>query len=71
MSSGTLVVLSADFAYTDKCYRHAAMISMLCKDVLLEIFDFYQKIYNPGAVYQVIPKTIWNWHVLVHVCQRW
>src|SRR5216683_3915959 len=42
-------------------------INALPDDVLLEIFDFYMilpQIYYPG-------RQVYEWHSLVHVCQRW
>ncbi|KAN0136488.1 hypothetical protein V8E53_005856 [Lactarius tabidus] len=53
------------------CYRHATTISILFEDILLEIFDFCRQNYNSGSVYEVIPEAIWDWSILVHVCQRW
>src|SRR5216683_1337748 len=42
-------------------------INALPDDVLLEIFDYYMilpQIYYPG-------RQVYEWHSLVHVCQRW
>ena len=44
---------------------------MLSDDVLLEIFDFYKKNHNPGPRYKGLPEAVWDWDILVHVCQRW
>ena len=38
---------------------------MLPDNVLLEIFDYYQK----NLPYTL--RTTWKWHSLVHVCQKW
>ena len=38
---------------------------MLPDDILLNIFDFYRS--NPDDY----PRPVREWHVLVHVCQRW
>ena len=40
---------------------------MLSDDVLLEIFDLYQKNrYNAPR-----PLPVWKWYLLLHVCKRW
>jgi hypothetical protein len=42
-------------------------INALPDELLLEIFDFYMilpQIYYPG-------RQVYEWHSLVHVCQRW
>ncbi|KAH9172871.1 hypothetical protein EDB89DRAFT_2242611 [Lactarius sanguifluus] len=46
-------------------YRHTSTIDTLPDDVLLEIFDFYR-----SQSYTYHP-SIWKWHILVYVCQRW
>lgn len=55
--------------------RHAATISMLTVDVLLEIFDLYRKnqVYSLPALGEEYVNVgfVWKWHFLVHVCQRW
>ena len=38
---------------------------MLPDNVLLEIFDFYRSNHDDAS------RTVWKWHLLVHVCQRW
>ena len=38
---------------------------MLPDNVLLEIFDLYRNIRHSP------PRTVWKWHLLVHVCRRW
>ncbi|KAI9452405.1 hypothetical protein BJY52DRAFT_912695 [Lactarius psammicola] len=48
-----------------KNYKHATTISMLPDNVLLEIFDFYRT----NRDYLI--RAGWEWHLLVHVCQRW
>ena len=50
---------------------HASTISMLSDDVLLEIFDFCQKNHTPGPQCEALPGAVWDWQILVHVCQRW
>ncbi len=50
---------------TDESYRHATTISTLPDDVLLEIFDFYQKNHACNIV------RACEWHILAHVCQSW
>jgi hypothetical protein len=34
-------------------------------NVLLDIFDFYRNDHDHSY------STVWRWHILVHVCQRW
>ncbi|KAI9429269.1 hypothetical protein H4582DRAFT_2031305 [Lactarius indigo] len=46
-------------------YRRPLTIGVLPDDVLLEIFDFCRK----TLLYTNLPG--WEWHLLVHVCQRW
>lgn len=56
-------------------YRPATTIGTLPDNVLLEIFDsyrsqshIYQGLYNDD----IVPyRTVWEWHLLVHVCRRW
>ncbi len=50
---------------TGDSYRHVPTIDTLPDDVLLEIFDCYR-----SDSYTYYP-SIWKWHVLVYVCQRW
>ena len=38
------------------------MIDTLTDNVLLEIFDFYRHNHD---------QTLWEWHLLAHVCRRW
>ena len=38
---------------------------MLTDNVLLEIFDFFRNNHDHAS------RTVWRWHLLVHVCQRW
>ena len=38
------------------------MIDTLTDNILLEIFDFYRHTHD---------DTLWEWHILVHVCRRW
>ncbi len=38
---------------------------MLPDNVLVEIFDFYRN------NHEYTRHTVWKWHLLVHVCQRW
>ena len=45
----------------------ATTIDTLADDVLLEIFDFYRK----NHINPLLPRPIWEWHLLVHVCRRW
>lgn len=40
---------------------------MLPDNVLLKIFDFYRANLN----HFFLTRAVWEWHVLVHVCQRW
>ncbi|KAN0128319.1 hypothetical protein V8E53_013903 [Lactarius tabidus] len=51
--------------------RPAPTISELSDDVLLEIFDFCQKNYDPRDRFHALREAVWDWHILVHVCQRW
>ena len=47
---------------------------MLSDDVLLEIFDLYQRNYRPDNIfYESSDAWYWqkDWHILAHVCQRW
>ena len=44
---------------------------MLSDDVLLEIFDFCKKNHDPGPRYEGLPEAVWDWQILVYVCQRW
>ncbi len=56
---------------TGGSYRHDmhdTTIDMLPDNVLLEIFDLCRR--NPDR-YQQFFHPAWNWHFLVHVCQRW
>jgi hypothetical protein len=68
--TGTLLEIapSSDVSRSGKRPRHATTISMLSDDVMLEIFDFSQKNYVP---YLWLSVGIWDWRILVHVCQRW
>ena len=43
---------------------------MLSDEVLLEIFDFCQQNYYTDDVFEEL-TGVWDWHILVHVCQRW
>ncbi|KAH9172900.1 WD40-repeat-containing domain protein [Lactarius sanguifluus] len=45
-------------------YRRVVTIGMLPDNVLLEIFDTYR---SRSYTY----SDIWEWHLLIHVCQRW
>ncbi|KAH9171701.1 WD40-repeat-containing domain protein [Lactarius sanguifluus] len=45
-------------------YRRVVTIGMLADNVLLEIFDTYR---SRSYTY----SDIWEWHLLIHVCQRW
>ncbi|KAH9172881.1 hypothetical protein EDB89DRAFT_842298 [Lactarius sanguifluus] len=49
-------------------YGRDTTISLLPDHVLVEIFDFCRKSYDQ---YQTFFHPAWNWHFLVHVCQRW
>ena len=42
--------------------RHSTTINSLTDNVILDIFDFYRHSHG---------DTLWEWHVLVHVCRRW
>ena len=42
---------------------------MLPDNILLEIFDFYRK--SRDYRYENSIRLVWEWHLLVHVCQRW
>ena len=71
-SSIILLVIVAILTFsTDKRHSHATTISILSEDVLLEIFDIYRKDYDSPRRIPDLPAAIWNWHILVHVCQRW
>jgi len=63
--SRTLLAItpSTDVERTGKRPRD---ISMLSDDILLEIFDFCSSI---SSFYD--SEDVWDWHILVHVCQRW
>ena len=49
----------------DKSTRHATTIDMLTDNVLLEVFDLFRNNHDYAS------RTVWRWHLLVHVCQRW
>ena len=57
---------STDWCGTGERYRNPTPISMLPDDVLLEIFDFCQENDDDSHGW-----LVWEWHLLVHVCQRW
>jgi hypothetical protein len=63
------IVPSTDVLCPGSIPDHATTISLLSGDVLLEIFDFCQK--HRVSRYAAIPEAVWDWHILVHVCQRW
>ena len=42
---------------------------MLPDNVLLEIFDLCQWNHIRGGIFHT--DVVWEWHILVHVCQRW
>ena len=70
----TLAVTSTartDLVYTGERYMHTTAINVLPDDVLLKIFDFCRKNHVPGPRYVGFPEAVWDWHILVHVCQRW
>ncbi|KAI9435980.1 hypothetical protein H4582DRAFT_2079110 [Lactarius indigo] len=52
--------------YKLKGHRHVITINTLPDNVLLDIFEFYQKVHTS---YGFTPAQ--SWHKLVHVCQRW
>ena len=54
---------------TGKSCKNITMIGVLPDDVLLEIFDFYRSNHDFRSF--LWDHLIWNWHILVHVCQRW
>jgi hypothetical protein len=70
MSSGTLVesVLSTDFLFIGQRYT---TIGMLSDDILLEIFDSCRKGHDPGHRLPGLPEAVWDWYIIVHVCQQW
>ena len=75
MSSSTVILVvmntaRTDFAYTGERYIHATTINVP-DDILLKIFDFCRKNHVPGPRYVGFPEAVWDWHILVHVCQRW
>ena len=49
----------------DESFSHAKTIGILPDNALLEIFDFYRNSHDDAT------RTVWKWHLLVHVCQRW
>ncbi|KAN0136034.1 hypothetical protein V8E53_006195 [Lactarius tabidus] len=51
--------------------RHETTINMLSDDILLEIFDFCKSNHDRGSRYVTLPEAVWDWHILVHVCQKW
>jgi hypothetical protein len=69
--TGTLPAIapSTEVSCSGKRPRHATTISMLSDDVMLEIFDFCQKNYVRYLWFR--EAIIWDWRILVHVCQRW
>jgi hypothetical protein len=73
ISSGTVLAIapSTDVSFIGKLPRHTATISELSDDLLLEIFDICQKDQGPNPRFLALPEAIWDWHTLVHVCQRW
>jgi hypothetical protein len=44
---------------------------VLSEDVLLETFDICRRNYDPPMRNPDLPEAVWNWYILVHVCQRW
>ncbi|KAH9171740.1 hypothetical protein EDB89DRAFT_2070510 [Lactarius sanguifluus] len=44
---------------------HPTTIAMLPDNVLLEVFDFYRSDHHYAR------GPVWNWRLLVHVCQTW
>ena len=60
-----------DFALTGKHHVHAITINVLSDDILLEIFDVCQKNRDLGLRLAGLPESVWDWHILAHVCQRW
>jgi hypothetical protein len=50
---------------TGESFRHATTVGMLPDNALLEIFNFYRINHDDAS------RTVWKWHLLVHVCQRW
>jgi hypothetical protein len=52
---------------TAEDHRPATTINNLPDNVMLEIFDYYRT--NDGYFLRTVWN--WNWHVLVHMCQRW
>ena len=73
MFSATLLTIApiTDVSYKGKHPRHETTIDTLSDDVLLDIFDFCKKNHDPGPRYKVLPEAVWDWQILVHVCQRW
>jgi hypothetical protein len=63
------IVPSTDILRPGTHPRYATSINLLSGDVLVEIFDFYQK--HRVSQYAAIPEVVWDWHILVHVCLRW
>lgn len=49
--------------------KQATTIDVLADNVFLQIFDFCRIDHDPDAGYP--PCLVWDWHGLVHVCQRW
>ncbi|KAN0128317.1 hypothetical protein V8E53_013901 [Lactarius tabidus] len=63
---------------TGKRPKHATTIRELSDDILLGIFDFCRENHRlePTRIfrffkYPEVPEDVWDWHILVHVCQRW
>jgi hypothetical protein len=71
--TGTLLAIapSSEVSCSGERSRHATTISKLSDDVLLEIFYFFKDDHDPGYRFYALPKAVWNWHILAHVCQRW
>ncbi|KAH9170000.1 hypothetical protein EDB89DRAFT_1368376 [Lactarius sanguifluus] len=56
----------------DKSYRNATTIDMLIDNVLVEIFDFCRLGEEEAHIQlEYSSRTVWKWHLLVHVCRRW
>jgi hypothetical protein len=71
----TFIVLDvAPAVILDRCHVDHSKIDVLSDDVLLYIFNLYQRRSRQSASYLAYALDcdyMWPWHTMVHVCQRW
>ena len=65
MALNTPPATSFDFFGIGMVHGYTTPINVLPNDILIDIFDFFRKShFHEGSL-------SWEWHILVHVCQRW